>query len=238
MTERGEKDSHQERDMLSVGPSAMRWDKDRLIIDIEERDSRILNPFRRRVKGQVIVYPEMINTRNFHLDPQGLHSWKPISPQARIEVKMERPDVSWKGSGYLDSNHGDEPIEDGFRSWHWSRAHIGKEVVVSYEGQRRDDSNFASALRFDASGTPHEVDLPMVAPLPRTFWGLERQTRADRGFARVVKTWEDSPFYARSALSMKLFGEPVMAVQESISLDRLVNPVVQLMLPFRMPREK
>ncbi|WOE76648.1 hydroxyneurosporene dehydrogenase [Alterisphingorhabdus coralli] len=238
MTERGEQDSRQERDMLSVGPSAMRWDKDRLIIDIEERDSRILNPFRRRVKGQVIVYPEMINTRNFHLDPHGLHSWKPISPQARIEVKMEQPDVSWKGSGYLDSNHGDEPIEDGFRSWHWSRAHIGKEVVVSYEGRRRDDSHFASALRFDASGTPHEVDLPMVAPLPRTFWGLDRQTRADRGFARVVKTWEDSPFYARSALSMKLFGEPVMAVQESISLDRLVNPVVQLMLPFRMPREK
>lgn len=224
--------------MLQVGPSAMRWDKDRLIIDIEERDSRILNPFRRRVRGQVILHPEMINGHAFKLDPQGRHSWRPISPQARIEVKMEQPDLSWNGNAYLDSNHGDEPIEDGFRSWHWSRAHIGKEVVVIYEGCRRDESHFASALRFDASGTPHEVEMPLVAPLPRTFWGMERQTRADRGFATVSKTWEDSPFYARSALSMRLFGEPVMAVQESISLDRLINPVVQLMLPFRMPRER
>lgn len=237
MTERGAADTRQERDTLSIGPSAMRWDKDRLIIDIEERDIRLGIPWRRRVKGQIILHPEMFNERGFKLDPAGRHHWQAIAPRARIEVKMDRPDIAWKGSAYLDSNHGSEPIEDGFQSWLWSRAHVGKNVAVIYEGKRRDGSHFASALRFDSSGAPQEVELPLVAPLPRTYWAMERQTRADRGHASVIKTWEDSPFYARTALSARMWGEPVIAIQESISLDRLINPVVQFMLPYKMPRE-
>ncbi len=237
MTERGASDTCQERDTLQIGPSAMRWDKDRLIIDIEERDIRLGIPWRRRVKGQIILYPEMFNERSFKLDPAGHHCWQAIAPRARIEVKMEQPNIAWNGSGYLDSNHGSEPIEDGFQSWHWSRAHVGKQVAVTYEGKRRDGSHFASALRFDASGTPQEEELPLVAPLPPTYWLMQRQTRADRGHASVIKTWEDSPFYARTAVSARIYGEPVVAIQESISLDRLINPVVQFMLPYKMPRE-
>ena len=237
MTERGRQDTVQQRDALSISSSAMRWDKDRLIIDIDERDIRLGIPWRRPVKGQIILYPEMLNSRSFQLDPAGKHRWHTIAPRARIEVRMENPHLSWTGSGYLDGNHGSEPIEDGFRSWHWSRAHCGRDVAVTYEGIRRDGSHFASALRFDASGTPQEVPLPLVAPLPPTLWMMKRQTRADRGHASVIKTWEDSPFYARSALAMRLFGKPVMAVQESISLDRLINPVVQNMLPYKMPRD-
>jgi carotenoid 1,2-hydratase len=237
MTERGAGDTRQERDSLNIGPSAMRWDKDRLIIDIEERDIRLGIPWRRRVKGQIILHPEMFNKRSFKLDPAGRHCWQAIAPRARIEVKMEQPDIAWNGSGYLDSNHGSEPIEDGFQSWHWSRAQVGKQVAVIYEGKRRDGSHFASALRFGADGVPQEVELPLVAPLPRTWWAMERQTRADRGHASVIKTWEDSPFYARTALSARMWGEPVIAIQESISLDRLVNPVIQFMLPYKMPRE-
>jgi carotenoid 1,2-hydratase len=237
MTERGVGDTLQERDALSVGPSAMRWDKDRLIIEIEERDIRLGIPWRRRVKGQIVLHPEMLGGRSFKLDPNGRHYWQAIAPRARIEVKMGTPDVSWSGSAYLDNNWGSEPIENGFQSWHWSRAHMGKEVAVIYEGKRRDGSHFGSALRFDASGTPHQEELPLVAPLPRTWWAMERQTRADRGCASVIKTWEDSPFYARSTVASRLWGQPVVAVQESISLDRLVNPVVQLMLPYKMPRE-
>ncbi len=237
MTERGAGDTRQERDSLQIGPSAMRWDKDRLIIDIEERDIRLGIPWRRRVKGQIILTPELLNDRSFKLDPQGHHHWQAIAPRASVEVKMQQPDISWKGSAYLDSNHGSEPIENGFQSWHWSRAHVAKQVAVIYEGKRRDGSHFASALRFDSSGMPTEVELPLVAPLPPTYWAMERQTRADRGHASVIKTWEDSPFYARTALSARLWGEPVVAIQESISLDRLINPVVQFMLPYKMPRE-
>lgn len=237
MTERGKADTVQQHDALRIGPSAMRWENDRLIIDIEERDIRLGIPWRRRVAGKIILTPEVLNARSFKLDADGKHNWHTIAPRARIEVRMDEPNVNWSGSAYLDGNHGSEPIEDGFRDWHWSRAHAGEDVAVIYEGNRRDGSHFGSALRFDKSGTPHEEELPLVAPLPSTLWGMKRQTRADRGHATVIKTWEDSPFYARSALSMRIFGKKVVAVQESISLNRLINPVVQFMLPYKMPRQ-
>jgi carotenoid 1,2-hydratase len=150
---------------------------------------------------------------------------------------MQEPDIAWSGSGYLDGNDGREPLEAGFKRWHWSRAHLGRDVAVIYEGQRRDGSHFGSALRFGPDGTPEEAELPLVAPLPPSGWLLGRQTRADRGLASVIRTWEDAPFYARSTLRTQLFGESVTAVQESISLDRLIHPVVQFMLPYKMPRE-
>ncbi|MGJ0206867.1 hypothetical protein, partial [Streptococcus pyogenes] len=66
---------------------------------------------------------------------------------------------------------------------------------------------------------------------------VDRLTRADAGFRpKVTKTWVDAPFYARSALSTRLFGEDVHAVHESLSLGRFRSPIVQGMLPFRMPR--
>lgn len=237
MTERGAGATIQERDILAIGPSAMRWDRDRLIIDIEERDIRLGVPWRRRVSGQVILHPEVLVGRSFRLDPTGAHHWHAFAPRARVEVRMRDPDIRWQGSGYLDGNDGAEPLEAGFRSWHWSRAHLGRDVAVLYEGERRDGTHFGSALRFAPDGGVIEDELPLVAPLPPSGWLLKRQTRADRGLASVIRTWEDAPFYARSTLDTRIFGERVMAVQESISLDRLVNPVVQFMLPYKMPRE-
>jgi carotenoid 1,2-hydratase len=52
----------------------------------------------------------------------------------------------------------------------------------------------------------------------------------------VRQTLEDGPFYARSILSTRVFGEDVPAMHESLSLDRFRKPWVQAMLPFRMPR--
>jgi carotenoid 1,2-hydratase len=51
-----------------------------------------------------------------------------------------------------------------------------------------------------------------------------------------VRTFEDTPFYARSLLAATLDGETVQPVHESLSLRRFRNPLVRLMLPFRMPR--
>ena len=66
---------------------------------------------------------------------------------------------------------------------------------------------------------------------------MARGTRADPGHvATVTRTWEDSPFYVRSALRTRLFGEDCAAVHESLSLDRFRLPLVRAMLPFRMPR--
>jgi carotenoid 1,2-hydratase len=49
-------------------------------------------------------------------------------------------------------------------------------------------------------------------------------------------TLVDAPFYARSIIDTTLYGEPVEAVHESLLLNRFRSPVVQAMLPFRMPR--
>ena len=89
----------------------------------------------------------------------------------------------------------------------------------------------------DRQGKWQDVAAPPVARLPRTGWLIDRVTRADSGSSpRVAKTWIDAPFYARSALDTRLFGEDVRAVHESLSLDRFRSPIVQSMLPFRMPR--
>lgn len=75
---------------------------------------------------------------------------------------------------------------------------------------------------------------PNVA-LSRTGWQVGRSLRSESG-ARVIRTLEDAPFYARSVVATQLCGEPAMMMHESLSLDRFRRPVVQAMLPFRMPR--
>lgn len=236
MTEHGRQRLHRSRDALAIGDSALRWEGGRLVIDIEERAIWLGCPVHPVVRGQVVVTPEVWSGQRFALDPEGRHGWRAMAPRAHVEVRMERPGLSWNGSGYFDGNLGSEPLEDGFADWQWSRAHLGREAAVLYEGVRRDGTRFASALRFDSSGEASEELLPLGAPLPPTRWLMGRRTRADRGRARIVRTWEDSPFYARSTVAGRLFGEDVLAVHESLSLDRFRSPVVQWMLPYKMPR--
>nr|WP_084718305.1 hydratase [Sphingomonas sanxanigenens] len=233
MTERPSARVHRSADHFSVGPSGVRWDGDTLVIDIAE----ISAPLPYKVRGTVRVSPEMIGTTAFALDPAGLHRWHPVAPRAHVEVDMSHPGLRWSGAGYFDSNFGDEPIEDGFNDWHWSRAHLKNDVAVLYEGRRRDGTPFDLALRFDRQGRWHDVVQPAPARLPRTGWLVNRQTRADSGAApRILKTWIDAPFYARSSIATRLFGEDVQAVHESLSLGRFRSPIVQSMLPYRMPR--
>ncbi len=47
---------------------------------------------------------------------------------------------------------------------------------------------------------------------------------------------EDAPFYARSALRARLWGEAAEGVHEILDCDRLDSWWCRLMLPFRMPR--
>jgi carotenoid 1,2-hydratase len=236
MTERGRGALVRDADCLRIGPSALQWSGGGLEIAIEERDKRLGIPWQRRVAGRIRLIPEAVNACSFALDPNGRHQWHCIAPRAHIAVEFKQPALSWSGSAYFDSNFGSESLEEGFRIWHWSRAHTSRGAAVCYEGIRRDGSSFASTLNFDASGRPQPGEQPMVAPLPTTKWLMERKTRADRGHASLIRTWEDAPFYARSTVSSRLMGEPVVAVQESLDLDRFASPIVQFMLPYRMPR--
>lgn len=238
MTERPSASLKRDVNNLQIGPSHVEWKGDALEITIEERDKRLFNPLRRKVRGKVRVIPESLNPTSFALDPAENHIWHCMAPRARIEVAMEEPGVSWKGSGYFDHNRGSEPLEDGFRMWHWSRAHMKSGAVVCYEGERGDGSVFASAIRFGKDGIPEEADLPPSARLESSAWGIKRRTRSEVGFAEVSRTWEDTPFYARSELASRLYGEDVVSIQESLDMRRFASPVVQFMLPYRMPRAK
>jgi carotenoid 1,2-hydratase len=70
MTERCERDTAQSQDCLQIGPSAMRWHDDKLIIEIEERDIRLGIPWRRRVAGKIVLTPQVLNARGFDLERQ------------------------------------------------------------------------------------------------------------------------------------------------------------------------
>jgi carotenoid 1,2-hydratase len=234
MTERGADSVARDTHSFAVGPSSLRWDGTALIIDIDERAMPLPLP----VRGRVRIEPQVMGTTAFALDDRSRHRWHPISPRARFEASFDAPDVRWSGNGYVDSNFGTESLEDGFSNWQWSRAHVGRDVGVVYEGERSDGSTFGMALRCDRTGRWTDEPMPPKQDLPKTpVFRIPRATRADADApVRLLKTWEDTPFYSRSAIATKMFGEPGEGVHESLSLDRFVSPVVQRLLPFRMPR--
>lgn len=160
-----------------------------------------------------------------------------MSPSSRVEVDFDQPDLRWSGSGYFDTNDGDEPLEAAFARWTWCRADLPDGAAILYDVHHRDGGGQNLSLRFSADGSRREIRPPPGATLPATrFWRMPRETRSDGGRSRVLATYEDTPFYARSLLASTLCGEPVRAMHESLSLDRFRNPMVRLMLPFRIPR--
>jgi carotenoid 1,2-hydratase len=233
LTERGRGAVRRSADALAIGPSALAWDGTALTIDIDE----ITVPVPSRLRGRVRLRPDPLSARTYGLDDAGAHRWTPIAPCARVEVEFERPRLRWSGAGYLDANGGDAPLERDFAGWHWSRASAGGRTSVFYDVLHRDGQRASLALRFDASGAVRRLEPPPVAPLPSTLWRIPRAARADAGSdAIVLRTLEDTPFYARSLVSARILGESVTAVHESLSLDRFRAGWVQRMLPFRMPR--
>jgi carotenoid 1,2-hydratase len=191
----------------------------------------------RRLRGTVRHHADGDQCAGVSAGRAGLHLWRPIAPRAAVEVRLDEPALGWRGEGYLDTNAGSEPLEDAFVDWDWSRAHLKRDSVALYDLKRRDGSGMNLALRFDASGRAEEMDPPPQVRLPGTLWRVARSSRADAGHGvRVDRTWEDTPFYARSAITTHLYGEPAHGVHESLSLDRFRSPWVRGILPFRMPR--
>ncbi len=235
MTERGAADLHRTATTLNIGPSALAWEGDALCIHLDETTV----PWPRALRGEVRLHPHALCEPSYSLSEAGAHRWQPIAPSARVEVAFDRPGVRWQGPGYLDSNFGDAPLEDHFVRWDWSRADLrAHHSAVLYDAWRRDGGQTSLALAIDRHGTVTPFEPPAPAPLPPTAWRVERRTRSDAASepARVEKTLEDTPFYARSLVRASWLGEPVTAMHESLSLDRFASPMVRCMLPFRMPR--
>ncbi len=233
MTERSRDAVSRTANLFTVGPSHLAWDGRSLTIRIDETTV----PIPRRVRGTVRVVPAAITQHPFKLNESGNHQWWPIAPCARVQVALDQPHLRWQGDGYFDMNRGDAPIESGFSDWQWSRGATRDGAIILYEALRRDGSRVDLAMTFDPQGRMQTFEPPPLHPLKRSGWRVGREVRSERA-ASVLKTLEDAPFYARSVLSAKLLGEPVTLMHESLSLDRFRMPIVQAMLPFRMPRSR
>jgi carotenoid 1,2-hydratase len=233
MTERRRYAVRRSAESLAIGPSRLDWRDGQLEVAFDEAAT----PGFSRLRGVVRLRPLALNTRAFDLDGRGRHIWRPIAPRARVEVVFDSGAAGWSGDGYFDTNAGDEPLEAAFASWDWSRAHVGAETVVFYDVVRRTDGPAHLAMRFGAEGGAWPVAPPPRLRLPDTGWRIQRRTRGETASPpRLIRTLEDTPFYARSALEGVYGGKPAQVVHESLSLDRLRSPIVRAMLPFRMPR--
>lgn len=231
LTERGRGAIRRDAAHLAIGPSALGWDGNALVIDIDE----VAAPLPARLRGQVRVHPAALTGHTVRLDPAGRHRWSPLAPRARVEVALDRPALRWSGTGYLDSNTGDAPLEADFTRWDWSCARGRDGAAILYDVSWRGGGGRPVALRIGKAGRVEPFAPPPPVGLPRTRWGIARGTRAE-GAASVARTLEDTPFYARSVLRTRLLGEDAAAVHESLDLRRFAAPWVQAMLPFRMPR--
>jgi carotenoid 1,2-hydratase len=232
MTERGRDRLSRSARQLTIGPSGLVYSPGRLSIDINEWQA----PIPTRLAGRLDLDWVPAQEQRFSLDVAGRHVWWPIAPKARIAVTMERPHLHWQGEAYFDSNAGSEPLEAGFRRWTWSRAASDNGTVIFYDAIRREGGALSLALRRDENGRLADLAPPAKVDLPKTAWGIARETRAEG--ARLLKTLESAPFYARSLISIDLSGERLVAVHESLSLERFSKPWVQGLLPFRMPRRR
>lgn len=232
MTERGAQALARSRSRLAIGPSGLAYEDGGLTISLRERGA----PWPAPVRGIVRVEAPAVAGDAVVLDARGFHRWHPFAPCARVTVALDRPALRWSGPGYFDGNDGDEPLEDAFASWHWSRARVRNHTVISYDVARRDGGGTALAFRCGEDGTLARIDPMPVAALPASAWRIARRTRADGADARVVATLVDAPFYARSLVASRIQGEPALAIHESLSLDRFRAAWVRMLLPFRMPR--
>ncbi|MGK3989922.1 carotenoid 1,2-hydratase [Sorangium sp. So ce136] len=228
---------------LAIGPSRMEWSGGELRVAFDE----ITAPIPSRLAGTVRLRPAAPEPAapgprgaraGVTLDRWGRHRWAPLAPIARAEVELTHPSLRFSGSAYMDTNAGDEPLDRAFESWTWSRAVGADGLALTYDVRRRDGTRMLLARAFDAGGGARELPPLVPRPLGDTRWGMERSIAADLGSSpRLLRTYEDTPFYARSLAAATFGGKPATVVHEALSLDRFASPWVQFLLPFRMRRE-
>jgi len=233
MTERGRRFVHREASYFQIGPSELHWNGQSLEITIQERAV----PFGQKVIGKVTVHPEQLFHYSVPLDKGHQHRWGPLAPTARIEVAFSEPQLQWQGHAYLDSNEGDEPIAKPFLDWDWARALLkDQSTAVIYDVREKNGHEHILALQFHANGSVSEFPVGKRHDLPKTFWQIRRQIRSDGDPPKVIQNLEDTPFYSRSILNSQWRGENLTCMHETLHVPRFSSNIVQLMLPWRMPR--
>ena len=233
MTERGHAALSRRGGVLRIGRSSLEWDGTSLSASIDER----MAPWPSRMRGRVILTPEVLTPHVVALDVADRHRWMPMAPRARIEVRFDEPNLRFCGHAYADGNVGTEPLENAFEGWQWSRGRRGRETLIHYAMQPRRAPPRTLSLSIDTDGRLRDVEPGVRADLSGTFWGIDRHTQADRpSGAAILRTLESGPFYARSLVQTTFGGAELTSVHESLSLDRFRSRFVQTLLPVRMPR--
>ena len=218
MTDRGRSALVTTPDMLQVAPSSMRWEGDKLVIDINEISAL---PVVSRVRGRIVLTPHAVTSVELPLTPDGAHIWRPFAPSADISVELEAPGWKWHGHGYFDANFGTRALEQDFRFWTWGRYPVADGAVCFYDALRRDGSELEAAIGFGRDGGARVVAAPPRTAFKRSFWRVRRETRADPGVVpQQVLAMLDAPLYSRSAVRTQLGGQGVTGVHEALELDR------------------
>lgn len=233
MTDRGRDALRLTERTMTIGPSSLRWEEGRLVIEIDE----ISTPHAQAIRGRVVVTPRAVTKVEVPLTEDGAHVWRPFAPVAEIEVDIDRPGWTWSGHGYLDANFGTRALETDFDYWTWGRFPVSDGAVAFYDAVRRDGSTLAVALRFGDDGSCQEIEAPPLQRFRRSNWLVRRETRCDAGFApRQVKAMLDAPFYNRCGVETVIDGERTIGVYEALDLKRFRGPWLMPMLAVRVPR--
>jgi carotenoid 1,2-hydratase len=219
---------------LTIGSSSMRWEGDRLIVQLDERTT----PFGRPVRGTITLDPETRPGVEMAIDEQGLHRWWPIAPLARIDVDLKVPGVRFRGHGYHDANAGDVSLETTFDSWSWSRARTSRGALMMYDVKSASGAESSLSFLVTPGGDLLDLELPRRTRVRTSAWGLERHVRSDeRGPARIVRTLEEGPFYARALVESRFEGQSVLAMHETLAAHRLRRRWVRFLTGYRMGTE-
>jgi len=222
---------------LRIGHSAIRWEDDRVIVDIDERTTPAprYNPFRRPLRGRVVIHPQTPPVPGLALDDAGEHLWWPIAPLSRIEVELSEPALRFAGHGYFDANLGDGPLDRDFYDWSWMRARIGDTACLTYDVKLASKRTRTHAFRVTRTGEVEPIEDTWRAPLPRAFWGVRRHARVDAlQEATIVRPLEDGPFYTRALVEARIGGEPAVAVHETLAAHRLRRRWVRFCTGYKM----
>ncbi len=233
MTDRGRGALDRTPETLTVGPSSMRWDGDRLIVEVDEISSP---PRVSRMRGRITFIPDAVTGAEIALTPDRAHLWRPVAPSGRIEVDLG-PGGTWTGHGYHDFNAGTRALEADFSYWTWGRYPLSDGTKIFYDATLRDGTRTGAALGIARDGTVIEVDAPPVAPLARSGWRVRRETRADEGYRpQQVLPMLDTPFYTRASVRTRIDGQESVGMHEALDLDRFRGPWLMPLLAVRVPR--
>lgn len=234
MTEFGKNHINRQYDSFCIGDSQIIWNGSSVELSINEVSTPIPKP----VCGKVRITADKYFLYSTWLDDEKKHRWGPLAPNAKIEVDFPKLGINWEGHGYMDSNEGDEPLENPFLGWNWARTPlVDGSSLVFYDIKQKVGRERVLPLRFLPDGEVKRIAPPPREDLPDSSWFLARFMRSEPVRpAHILQSLEDTPFYSRCLLSAGLLGDRRLVLHETLNLKRFSSKLTQMMLPWRMPR--